>query len=218
MYIEYLAHASFLVRSAAGTTIIIDPYDPAIGYGAISRSCDAMVISHDHRDHNHSASVQGRAMVLKNSPGRRNIGDITVRGVLACHDECGGARLGYSTIALLEVDGIRCCHAGDLGHLLTDEQREELGEVDLLLVPTGGGGYTIGPEEAHRVAEQVGAKVVIPMHHGTGQLRGDEFSLLRLDPFLEKQPRLKRLSQSVLEMTLHELPVEREIVVLNHTF
>jgi len=217
MLIEYLAHASFLLRSRGGTTIILDPYDPAIGYGALNRSCDALVISHEHSDHNHTAGVHGRALVLRNSPGLRNVGDIRVRGILACHDDCEGARLGYSVIAVLEVDGMRVCHAGDLGHVLTSEMIDEIGEVDLLLLPVGGS-FTIGPPEARTVATQLGARMIVPMHYGTGQLRGGEFPLLRVDAFIEKQPSVRIFRQSMMELALSDLPKEPEILVMNHTF
>ncbi len=215
--IEYLAHASFLIRSRGGTAVILDPYDPVIGYGAINRTCTAVVVSHEHRDHNFTAGVHGRALVIRNSPGVRTAGDISVRGVLACHDDCEGARLGYSTMAVLEVDGLRVCHAGDLGHVLSPDQIAEIGEVDLLLVPVGGT-TTIGPAEARKVASQLRAKIVIPMHYATGQLRDEDYTLLRLDPFLEKQPHVRRLNQSEFHVTVHDLPQVPEIVVMNHTF
>ena len=88
---------------------------------------------------------------------------------------------GNNIIFCFEVDGIKVCHLGDLGHEPTEEQLEEIGPIDVLFVPIGGV-FTIDARSAWRVAEMVKPKVLVPMHYRFGGL---SLSINDLAPFLE---------------------------------
>jgi L-ascorbate metabolism protein UlaG (beta-lactamase superfamily) len=216
MLIEYLAHAAFLLRSRNGTTIIFDPYDPAIGYRAFNRSCDLLVVSHDHRDHNYLPAVHGRAQVFTGSAGVIEVKGIKIRGVVADHDECRGEERGKVILSVAEIDGLRCCHLGDLGCALSNEQVNEIGPVDLLFVPVGGH-HTLDALQAHKVVEQLKPRLVFPMHYGTGQLQRDEFPLQRVAAFVEKGNVIRHVRDSVIDITMENLPEKQEIVIMNYT-
>jgi L-ascorbate metabolism protein UlaG (beta-lactamase superfamily) len=104
------------------------------------------------------------------------------------------------------------CHLGDLGHVLNPDQAAEIGVVDVLLTPIGGY-YTIDPEEAWEVADQLAAKIVIPMHFKT---ESADLPIAEVDEFLKNKPNIRQLNSSVLELRKEDVPEERQIIVLKH--
>lgn len=215
MVIEYLAHACFLLRSQGGTGILIDPYDPGLGYGPINRTCDLIVISHDHRGHNCIGAVPGRALVHRGSLSRRALSpEIGVRSVLADHGNYGGEDPGKILISLIEMDGIRCCHLSDLGQALASGQVADLGQVDLLFIPVGGHS-TLDARGAMEVVSQLNPRLVIPMHYLTAMLDRERYPLAGLEPFLDKKTNVTRLRESTMELSIDTLPEKQEIRVMN---
>jgi L-ascorbate metabolism protein UlaG (beta-lactamase superfamily) len=167
MKIKWLGHACFLITSEEGTRIIIDPYVPGhlnIKYEKIEEEADIVVISHNHAGHNDAASLKGSPVVIK-GVGNKKAGNIEFKGMATFHDTAQGRQRGINTVFHFTVNGIRICHLGDLGQLPSDFFLNEIGKVDLLLVPTGGGS-TIGPEEAAQLCKRIKPRVVIPMHPG----------------------------------------------------
>lgn len=216
MKITWLGHATFLVEADDGTRIITDPfeagsYDGAVGYAPITDRADIVTVSHDHADHNAVDAVQGQPEVVRGSESR-TIKGIPIRGVGTYHDESRGQDRGRNTIFVMEVDGVRVGHLGDLGHPLSDEESESLGQVDVLLAPVGGY-YTIGPEEAKEVAERLGAKVIIPMHYKTEALG---FPIQPVDDFLKLMDRVERLNGRTVEIGADDIGNGPKVVVLDY--
>ena len=92
---------------------------------------------------------------------------------------------------MLEAEGLRVAHLGDLGHALSEEQLAALGTVDVLLIPVGGY-YTI---DAATAAEQVRAlrpKLTIPMHY-----RGEGFGYDVIGPVEDFTAQFDRCSAGV---------------------
>jgi L-ascorbate metabolism protein UlaG (beta-lactamase superfamily) len=137
---------------------------------------------------------------------------IEFRGVETAHDTVGGTERGKNVVFTFTVDDVKICHCGDLGHVLTEDQAAEIGAVDVLLPPVGGY-FTIGPNEASKVADQLSAKIVIPMHYKTNKV---DFPITFVDDFLKGKQNVKRLNSSEVEIKAGQLPQEREIVVLEH--
>ncbi len=214
MKVKWNGHASFVITSAEGTKIITDPYEAgsfggAIGYEKIPDEADIVLVSHDHEDHNHVAGLMGSPQVLKGSGEARGI---EFRAVEASHDESQGRERGPNTIFCFEVDGIRVCHLGDLGHHLSPQQVEGIGEVDLLLIPVGGL-FTIDARAATDVTKKLNPKVVVPMHYKTEKLG---FPVDGVDEFLNNWEKVKRLDESEVELNKDSLPSETEVIVLQH--
>ncbi len=212
MRIEWLGHACFLITASDGTRILTDPYDASVGYKLPEVEADIVTVSHDHFDHNHVQAVKGSPEVVK-GPGKHSVKGIEFNGVATFHDEAGGAKRGPNTVFVFEVDGIKVCHLGDLGHVLTPDMVSQIGEVDVLLIPVGGF-YTIGPEEAWKVVEQLNPKVVIPMHFYVDVMDRSTFPIERVDAFTSGKPNVREVGESFVELTKEALPAEREIVVL----
>jgi len=209
MKVKWLGHATFVITSDAGTKIITDPYTPAekLNYGEIKESADIVTVSHDHFDHSNVASVQGNPEVVR---GTAEIKGVKFNGIPTYHDEAQGEQRGSNTIFCFEVDGVKVCHLGDLGHQLTDKQVVEIGKVDILLVPVGGF-YTIDATVASKVCDQLKPKVIIPMHFKTNKCA---FPISGADEFLHRKKNISRLEASEVEIRAGELPANTKIIVL----
>ena len=168
--IEYFGHASFGIRDSKGMKIVTDPYDPMVGYTFPSISTQILTVSHDHFDHNNVAALKGYEQLLFASTGSYTNGDIKIKGISSWHDTTQGSERGPNTIYTYEINKIKVCHLGDLGHQLSKEQIKNIGKVDVLMIPVGGT-FTINSEEAIKVINSLNPKVVIPMHYLTDASR-----------------------------------------------
>jgi L-ascorbate metabolism protein UlaG (beta-lactamase superfamily) len=214
MEIQWYGHASFLLTTAKGIKIIMDPYEPGafgggIMYGPITDKADICLVSHDHADHNYVAGLAGSPQVIK-TPGRHEVKGIVVQGFPSYHDATRGSERGENIIFMVVADGIRVCHLGDLGHRLSDKEVKEIGQVDCLLIPIGGF-YTIDPKEATAVADQLHPQLIIPMHWKTAKCG---FPIEPVDPFLRGKKEVRRLKGSTFAFTKKELEAGLGIVVL----
>jgi L-ascorbate metabolism protein UlaG (beta-lactamase superfamily) len=215
MKIKWNGHASFTITAANGTVIVTDPYDPAayggvLKYDQVSDRADAVLVSHDHGDHNHVKGLPGTPAVLRGS-GR--VGDIQVTGINAFHDQSQGAERGPNTVFAFTVDGVRVCFVGDLGHQLSSGQIASLGPVDLLLTPVGGT-YTVDADGAVKLVRAIKPRVVIPMHFKTKKC---DLAIAGPEVFLKKMTIVSRLAKSEIEVTQDSLPTgDTEAWLLDH--
>lgn len=212
MKIKWLGHSCFLITSEKGTKLITDPYAVGVGinYAPIKESADVVIVSHDHGDHNNVSAVQGQPQIVKGS-GIKNVSGIEFKGIAAYHDRSQGKERGDNTVFCFTVDGIRLCHLGDLGHLLSQEQIASVGNVDILFIPVGGV-FTINAAEASQVCTQLRPKVIIPMHFKTPKCA---YPISDVNTFLEGKERVKKWDKSEIEFQAGKLPDEAEIIVLS---
>lgn len=218
MDISYLGHSSFKLRGKQAA-VVTDPYESKIGFPFPRVSADIVTISHDHDDHNNAAAVLGTARrkepFVIAAPGEYDVSGISVFGAGVFHDNEKGAKRGRNTIFSIQIDGVSVIHLGDLGHKLSEKKVEEMGEVDVVLLPIGGV-YTIGPKEAIEVISELQPAYVIPMHYRTKKHNSKTFGeLSTLEDFLkeggfEQAERVKKLS-----VVKSGLPDEVEVVVLS---
>ena len=210
MKVKWLGHASFLITSDSGVKIITDPYvtSESLNYGEINESADIVTVSHEHGDHNNVAAVKGNPEIVK---GTAKVKGIEFKATPTYHDEAEGSQRGNNNIFCFEVDGVRVCHLGDLGHPLSDKQMAELGRVDVLIAPVGGN-YTIDAGVATQISNKLTPKVVIPMHFRND--RCASFPVAGVDEFLKGKKGVKRLNTSEVEFKQGELPAGTQIIVL----
>ena len=156
--IKWLGHACYKIYFD-DIQCVIDPFEKGYvpGYRDIQTSADIVLASHKHNDHYGLMEVQ---QLL------RLVHGVEVTGVKTFHDDENGALRGENTVHVLEYNGTKVAHFGDIGHILTEEQIKQIGNVDVAIVPVGGT-YTVRAPEAKTICEQVNAKVVIPMHYRT---------------------------------------------------
>lgn len=165
MIIRCIGHAEFLIELESGMRIVTDPYDASCGYPVLQIPADVVLVSHGHHDHNAVENVQGVQHTV-DAPGRYDLGDAVVTAIEADHDEAGGSKRGKTLLFVIEAEGLRVMHMGDLGHIPTAEQIAALGQSDVLMIPVGGF-YTIDAKTAVAVADKLNARVVLPMHYKT---------------------------------------------------
>lgn len=157
--------------------VFIDPFDdlsPMASHGVrfdyppIDVSgVDLLLVTHEHLDHNGVGAIPGEPVTLRSTAGRLEspIGEVVA--ISSEHDERAGTERGPNTIFVFELDGVRFAHFGDFGQSeLREEQAEAIGDVDLLILPVGGG-PTIGASAAAEIVSRLRPSWVVPMHYRT---------------------------------------------------
>jgi len=214
MRITWLGHDAFLFESDEGKKILTDPYvagsyDGSVGYEEIKETVDIVTTSHEQHPDHFDKTHFGRHPNLVRGAGEKTVENIPFKGIATFHDKSNGSERGTNTIFVFEVDGMRICHCGDLGHLLSDAQIKEIGKVDLLFIPVGGY-FTIDHKEAWEIAKKIAPPILIPVHYKTDVLG---FPLDRVDVFLKGKKNVKEIDGDTFEITVDELPEPTEIRV-----
>ncbi|MBX9681530.1 MAG: MBL fold metallo-hydrolase [Gemmataceae bacterium] len=180
LVVTWHGQSFFTVKSPKGTTIAFDPHFVTAYGRPEGLKADAVTISHNHTDHTALYVIENakEAKVLRGLTERANktaewapvdtaVKDAKIYSVNLYHDSSEGMQRGKNAAFVVELDGWRICHLGDLGHKLTPEQLKKIGKVDVLMVPVGGI-YTLNGSEAQEVVEQIRPKeYIFPMHYGT---------------------------------------------------
>ena len=208
MEISWLGHSCFQLRGK-NVTLITDPFSPQLGHSLGKISAPIVTISHNHPGHNNADGVDGNPRVVR-GPGEYEISDVLITGVASYHDEKHGRELGRNTIYIIHMDDLVICHLGDLGHILQEEQLEEVADADLLLVPIGGQ-HTINATQAAEVISQVEPHIVIPMHYSPTE--GDAAN--PLDKFCREMGIEAINPQPKLSITRSALSAEAQVIILS---
>lgn len=211
MDISWFGQASFKIKGKSAT-VVTDPYDNSFGLKFPKVEADIVTVSHDHFDHNNTAQVDGSPFVI-NGPGEYEVKGVEIVGVSSFHDTKQGSERGKNSIYNLKVDRINIAHLGDLGQdTLTEAQVEEIGNVDILLIPTGGY-FTIDASVASKIASQLEPKIIIPMHYKIPESKIEE--LEGVDKFLAEMGKEGLEPIAKLSITSDKLPEEAQVVVLS---
>lgn len=213
MTIKYLGHASFLIK-AKTAKVITDPFDPkAVGLKFPKEEVDIVTISHDHQDHNFKQGVGGDPLII-DWPGEFEKLGVRVKGFKTFHDKKQGSERGENILYKIEADDLSILHCGDLGLIPEEDFIDQIGSVDILLVPVGGH-YTISAEEAAELVKKIEPSIVIPMHYNREGLNPTIFKeLTTLDEFLKKMGVDKIAAEPALTVKREDLEGEMRVVVL----
>jgi L-ascorbate metabolism protein UlaG (beta-lactamase superfamily) len=175
MRIQWYGQSSF--RLTGEHSVFIDPfgvmnrlsaqglqfdYPPIEGVDA-----DLLLITHEHGDHNAVDVIEGSPFTLRSTAGTLESPLGPVTAVASEHDDVAGTKRGPNTIFVFTLDGLRIAHFGDFGQSeLRPEQADAIGDVDVLILPVGGG-PTVGGEHAAAIVRRLRPRLVIPMHYRT---------------------------------------------------
>ena len=215
MQIIWKGQSCFQIITSQGknhqVNIIIDPFDESTGLRIPKLEADVLLVTHQHSDHNNVKAVAGNPFLI-DGPGEYELRGVFIQGISSFHDSSSGKERGLNTIYTIESEELRVCHLGDLGQKeLTPEQLENIGEVDILMIPVGGI-YTIGAREVVKIMSQIEPNITIPMHYQIPKLK---MKLEGLDKFL-KTMGIKKL-EAIPKLSIKKkdiLPEEAKIVVL----
>jgi L-ascorbate metabolism protein UlaG (beta-lactamase superfamily) len=218
MHIIWHGHSCFQIISPQGKEekikMVIDPFGEKVGLRVSKLEADILLITHSHDNHSNLKSVSGTPFLIE-GPGEYEIKGVFIRGILAFHDNSQGEERGQNTIYTIETEGIHLCHLGDIGQKeLTDSQLQELGEIDILIIPVGGV-YTINSKEASTIISQIEPRIVIPMHYQVPKLKLGK-KLEGVESFLKTMGKKSVEKLPKLLIKKKDLPKEEtRIIVLN---
>ena len=209
MEIVWLGHSCFRIRGREAT-VVTDPCPPASGYSIGKPTADIVTISHPHDDHSYVKAV-GKATALVN-PGEYEIHGAFITGVRTFHDDEKGAERGPNIAFIIEMEGIKVCHLGDIGHAPTAEQSEDMVGCDILMIPVGGN-TTIDGNKAAEIVSILDAKLVIPMHY---QTEAHKNGLEPPDRFLKEMQATSVEPAPKLSINRTGIPSETQVVLLDY--
>ena len=182
MKIRWHGHACFELSD--GVTLVTDPHDGrSIGIKQPNVMADIVLVSHDHWDHNCARVVRGSPTVIDSDFDGAERG-VRLKSIQSFHDRSGGEKRGMNRIYLIDIEGTKFCHMGDLGHIPPEETMVELRDLDVLFIPVGDV-FTIGAKEAAEIADELRPRVCVPMHYRVGGL---SLSIRPVEDFLEHFP------------------------------
>jgi L-ascorbate metabolism protein UlaG (beta-lactamase superfamily) len=159
-------------------SVVTDPFSDRIGLPVPKLKADVVTISHDEPGHNNADAVKGASHVL-NHPGEYEIGGVFITGIELHHVESKEAR--WNVAYRFEYDNLTILHLGDLAHVPSQSTVEDIGEVNVLLMPVGGG-KGLRASQAAEVVGMIEPTYVVPMHYAIPKLKLD---LDPLDKFLK---------------------------------
>ena len=180
MTIQYYGLSCFLIVSSKGVRIVMDPFiaDKQILHSELKKEpADVVTVSCGSYSHCHVFSVGGTPYIYQITEPTELHG-IKFRGVATEHLRMLEASIlspGQNIVVCFEVDGIKLCHLGALGHALTADQRKQIGEVDILMIPVGGVS-TLPVEEAREVCKKINPQIILPMNYRSERLLAPEWA------------------------------------------
>ncbi|HOB11550.1 MAG TPA: MBL fold metallo-hydrolase [Syntrophomonadaceae bacterium] len=210
MKISYLGHASFLIESG-GKYLLTDPCDERCGYRPWTEPVDIVTVSHGHYDHNAVEHLKGNPRIIKEQITPIEAGGFTIQGFRSYHDKKQGQERGFNYIYKLTAENINLLHMGDQGTLLDQKLLEQIGQVDIVMVPVGGR-YTVDAAEAVQIVSQLNPSIVIPMHYKTPQGTVD---VAPVEKFISQYEQV--VKRPALTVTCQELPEALQVIVLELT-
>lgn len=211
MEIIWFGHSCFKLSERGLATVVTDPYDAqSVGHSALDLSADIVTISHNKPGHNHIAAVKGQPFIIS-GPGEYEIGSVFITG-LQTNSQNGNLDVSErNNMYIYDFDGIKIAHLGGANRLPNQSEVEELGNVQILLVPIGGT-TTLNSVQAAEIVNMIEPNVVIPMHYMI------ESSIIELDPlnkFLKEMGLSSVEPSNSLKVTSpRNLPEETQVVVL----
>ena len=209
MEIYWLGHGCFRLRGR-DATVLTDPAPPSTGYKIGKVSADVVTISRNHPESSFRDAVTNEAKFI-HGPGEYEVSGVLISALATDHTERDD---GYSrnVAFVLDLDDIRICHLGDIQHVPSGDDVEELSAADILLIPVGGG-RVLNAEKAAEVVSLLEPRLVIPMLYKTEASAGD---LEPVERFLKEMGAEARTPEQRLNVTKSNLPQDTTIALLNY--
>jgi len=163
--IEYKG-ANCIVISTKKSKLIVDPKLSVVGLKDVSTKGAVEIATEERFD-----TKNPDAILSIECPGEYGISGFDIRGVPVRRHLDSEKEPLISTMYRVEVGDTRIGVIGNIFEKLSEEQLEGLGVIDILILPVGGGGYTLDPVGATNVVRMVDPKVVIPVHYADNLIK-----------------------------------------------
>lgn len=207
MDITWYGLSCFRMSERGMATVVTDPYAPEFGLPTLKLKADIVTISHDAPGHNYLKGVKGERRAI-NGPGEYEIGGVFITGITMKSAKKNGS--DGNTLYVFDFEGVTVAHLGDLSHVPSQAEIEDLGAVDIALVPVGGG-TALKASEAAEVISLIEPSIVIPMHYKVGKI---ELKLSSVTRFLSEMGLTKIDPLPALKISKSSLSEETQVVVL----
>ena len=210
MDITWYGHSCFRITERSRISIVTDPYsDGSIGLPAPSKlKADVVTMSHDAPGHNAADLVKGHTYTLA-GPGEYEIGGVFIYG-LAMHHLTHDGKALENVAYVIQYDNLNVLHLGDLAHVPDQSTIQDLGEINVAIVPVGGG-RGLSATAAAEVIALIEPSYIIPMHY---DIPGLSLKLDPVDKFLKEMGVSKVQEEETLKVTASDLPEQPQVVVL----
>jgi len=184
-------------------SIVIDPYESSTGLRfPRTLEADLVLVSHDDQDANNVGALQGEPFLVK-EPGEYEIKGVFVFAIHA------PSKTGDNVIFRIEAEEMKIAHLGALDRELTNEELQELRDIDILMVPVGGG-RVMDPKVAGNVIGQIEPRVVIPMTHAIPNVKE---KLLTIDDFCKAMGACRLEETNKYKVSRKDLPEEDVLIM-----
>ncbi len=202
----------FRLTERGMASVVTDPYDHEVaGFDPLKLRAEIVTVSHDAPGHNFVSAVKGHSRVIT-GPGEFEIGGVFITGVQTNRRSKKSPQEVRNTLYVFDYDGVTVAHLGDIQKVPSQTDIENLGGVDVVLVPVGGGG-SLNAAKAAEIVSLLEPGIVIPMHY---QLPESSLKLSPLSRFLKEMGVGKIEPIPSLKMTRSSVPTEARVVVLEH--
>lgn len=207
MEITWYGHSCFRITERNRISVVTDPFSESIGLPVPKLKGDVITISHAEPGHNHVEVVKGNAHVIE-GPGEYELGGVFITGIPMHLLEEDATR--WNIAYLFEYDNLTVLHLGDLAHVPDQSTIESFGEVNVLLLPVGGGN-ALRASQAAEVVALIEPNFVIPMHY---EIPGLGVPLEPVDKFLKAMGIGKAQEADWLKVSSSELQEQTQVVIL----
>ncbi|MEO0408194.1 MAG: MBL fold metallo-hydrolase [Cyanobacteria bacterium P01_A01_bin.135] len=182
--LQWLGHTCFLFTG--GQRVLVNPFRTigcTAGYRPPEVTADVVMTSSLLFDEGWTQDLPGSPRKLAD-PGIYELASGQVQGIVSDHDLKGGRQFGTNVMWRWNQGGLTILHMGGAAAPITDEQRILIAQVDVVIIPVGGGPKAYGPQAARDAIAEIEPKIVIPAHYRTGAADPETCSLQPLDDFL----------------------------------
>lgn len=168
---------------------------------------DLLVLSHQNRKRFHGEGVQGSPFVISD-PGEYEVKGLFVHGIQDPNIDAGTDQ--RPVLYRMVVESMSIGFLGQIHRKLTDHEIEELGDIDMLLLPVGGGDV-LNSKLASETIALVEPRVVVPLYH---DIPGLKAPLEHVDQFCKALGVCKRQDSNKLKISKKDLPAEDLLVAV----
>ncbi len=205
MELTWYGLSCFRLTERKYASVVTDPYNGKLGLPNLKLKADVVTISHDASGHNYAAAVSGTQHNL-DGPGEYEIGNVFITGIVTKSPSSATNNI----IFMFDYDGLTVAHLGDLDKVPSQTEIEALEEVNVLLLPVGGGN-SLNAAQASELVSMLEPNIVVPMHY---QMPGLKLELEEVDRFLKEMGVTEPTQEDSLKISLTNLPEETETVIL----